>query len=260
LRFTKIISSAQAEYAEYDFVDADAFAERAMMAGHGGNVSPEAIGARDIPDSRFPALRSARRDLLSILARGGASWVPRMTARAQVAFDCWMQEQEENIQPADIAACRSDFYDSLIRVQGVLDRDAQAAAPMTPAPAPAAAPAPAPAPMVAPREMVEFRILFQFDSAVLTPANKRAVVAAAARAKIAGVDKILVIGHADRSGNAAHNLALSDRRAETVRRALIAAGVRASQINVESYGESQPAVATADGVKAVLNRRVTIAF
>ncbi len=174
-----------------------------------------------------------------------------------------MQEQEENIQPKDIAGCRAEFYDSLIRVQGVLDR---ASRPRAAAPAPqrvqarAAEPAPAPPAGAMPRQTIELVIYFPFDSADLTPANLRTVKSAAARIKRLGADRILVIGHADRAGNLSYNLTLSDRRGASVRAALMAEGIFMSKIHVESYGEAQPADATADGVASVRNRRVTVSF
>src|SRR3546814_14447170 len=51
-------------------------------------------------------LTSSRERLMAVLAAGAAQSDPTQAAEAQVAFDCWMQEQEENFQPDDIAACR----------------------------------------------------------------------------------------------------------------------------------------------------------
>ena len=48
---------------------------------------------------------------------------------------------------------------------------------------------------------------------------------------------------------------LSERRARVVRDELIRLGVAASMIAIEARGESEPAVATPDGVREPLNRR-----
>jgi hypothetical protein len=45
--------------------------------------------------------------------RGGRTLAPDQTATAQVQFDCWVQELEENIQADDIAACR-DRFDAVV--------------------------------------------------------------------------------------------------------------------------------------------------
>jgi outer membrane protein OmpA-like peptidoglycan-associated protein len=53
-------------------------------------------------------------------------------------------------------------------------------------------------------------------------------------------------------------MALSLRRANAVKNALVRAGVRESDISVVGLGESQPLVPTADGVREAQNRRVEI--
>src|SRR3546814_7146483 len=60
-------------------------------------------------------LTSSRERLMAVLAAGAAQSDPTQAAEAQVAFDCWMQEQEENFQPDDIAACRDRFEAAMAR-------------------------------------------------------------------------------------------------------------------------------------------------
>jgi outer membrane protein OmpA-like peptidoglycan-associated protein len=82
--------------------------------------------------------------------------------------------------------------------------------------------------------------------------------------RIAGVltqypqHQILVEGHTDATGSDEFNLQLSRERASSVRSALVAAGVDASKITAEGYGESRP-VASNDTVEGrQQNRRVEI--
>ena len=70
--------------------------------------------------------------------------------------------------------------------------------------------------------------------------------------------EILVTGHTDRVGSIEANDALSLRRAESVRQALVAAGLPERAISVAGRGEREPAVATADEVAEGRNRRVEI--
>ena len=71
----------------------------------------------------------------------------------------------------------------------------------------------------------------------------------------------MIAGHADRSGPEAYNQALSERRADNVAQALGQRGIPDQQrCAVEAYGESQPRVPTADGVREPQNRRVEIVF
>ena len=65
-------------------------------------------------------------------------------------------------------------------------------------------------------------------------------------------------GHTDKSGPDNYNMALSLRRANTVKDSLVRNGVPATAISVVGVGESQPLVQTADGVREPQNRRVEI--
>ncbi|MGI9492693.1 MAG: OmpA family protein [Geminicoccaceae bacterium] len=69
---------------------------------------------------------------------------------------------------------------------------------------------------------------------------------------------VTVMGHTDRSGNPDYNMDLSERRARTVASALMDAGIPASAINTMGYGETEPAVATDDGVAMRQNRRAVL--
>jgi outer membrane protein OmpA-like peptidoglycan-associated protein len=127
-----------------------------------------------------------------------------------------------------------------------------AAPPVVPVAAP---PAPPPA-AVAPQKQV-FIVFFEFDKSALTPDGRRVVDAAAAAFK-SGKSSVAVAGYTDLAGTQQYNLALSRRRAETVRAALIRDGVPASAIDTSWHGKENPRVPTADGVREPQNRRVEI--
>lgn len=122
----------------------------------------------------------------------------------------------------------------------------------------APAPAPAPEPVAQAPQCGNYIVFFEFDSADLTPEAMNIIGLAANAAKQAGSCKITVTGHTDTSGSAAYNEALSKRRAETVSAALVDQGVDRSGIAVQWRGETQPLVATGDGIREPQNRRVTI--
>ncbi|MEM7219209.1 MAG: peptidoglycan-associated lipoprotein Pal [Pseudomonadota bacterium] len=52
--------------------------------------------------------------------------------------------------------------------------------------------------------------------------------------------RVTIQGHCDERGTREYNLALGERRADTVRRFLLSAGVRSNQIATVSYGEERP--------------------
>jgi len=120
----------------------------------------------------------------------------------------------------------------------------------------AVAPPPAPPPAAAPKK--NFLVFFDFDRSNITADAQRVITEAAAAAKAGNVSRIQLTGHTDRSGSDQYNMALSLRRGEAVKQALIRQGIPAASIAVIGRGESQPLVPTADGVREPQNRRVEI--
>ena len=122
--------------------------------------------------------------------------------------------------------------------------------------APAAAPvAVAPQPPAPPRT---FLVFFDWDRADLTDRARQIIAEAAETSRRVQVTRIEVAGHADRSGDAAYNQRLSQRRADNVAAELVRRGVQRNTITVQAFGESRPLVPTADGVREPQNRRVEI--
>jgi len=74
----------------------------------------------------------------------------------------------------------------------------------------------------------------------------------------ASVTRIAVTGHTDTSGAPAYNMALSLRRANAVKDALVREGIAAAAIAVTGRGETQLLVQTGDNVREPQNRRVEI--
>ncbi|WP_031235603.1 OmpA family protein [Asticcacaulis sp. AC402] len=133
--------------------------------------------------------------------------------------------------------------------------------PPAPPPPPVIETPPPPPPIVPEAAKYEdrtFIVYFEFDKSDLTADAQAVVSAAADYAKAGGAARVVVVGHADTSGSAAYNIRLSERRAKTVADALVGLGADGSKLAVDWKGESQPAVATGDGVKEPLNRRSTI--
>jgi outer membrane protein OmpA-like peptidoglycan-associated protein len=69
---------------------------------------------------------------------------------------------------------------------------------------------------------------------------------------------VLVEGFTDSTGTAAHNLDLSQRRAEAVRSALSQMGVERARIETRGYGEAYPVAGNNTAAERQLNRRVEI--
>lgn len=69
---------------------------------------------------------------------------------------------------------------------------------------------------------------------------------------------MLLEGHTDQRGGSEYNLALGQRRAEAVARALALLGVKDSQLESVSYGKEHPAVAGSNEAAWAKNRRVEL--
>ena len=120
-------------------------------------------------------------------------------------------------------------------------------------PAPAAPPPPAAA--VAPPS---YMVFFDWDRSNLSAQALNTIKQAAAAFKAKGNARITATGHTDTSGPEAYNMALSLRRANAVKDALVREGVPATAITVIGRGEQGLLVQTGDGVREPQNRRVEI--
>jgi outer membrane protein OmpA-like peptidoglycan-associated protein len=123
-------------------------------------------------------------------------------------------------------------------------------APPPPAPPPAAAPAPVPS--------RTYLVFFDWDRSDLTARARQIVAEAASASTHVQTTRIEVNGYTDLSGTAAYNQKLSVRRAQSVEAELVHDGVSESEISIHGYGESNPLVPTAPGVREPQNRRVEI--
>jgi outer membrane protein OmpA-like peptidoglycan-associated protein len=102
-----------------------------------------------------------------------------------------------------------------------------------------------------------YLVFFDWNKADLTD-RARQIIGEAATSRGAGVTRIEVNGYTDRSGSDQYNQGLSVRRANAVAAELLRRGVPRNEIATRGFGESNPLVPTADGVREPQNRRVEI--
>jgi OOP family OmpA-OmpF porin len=228
----------------YDWQDADYFASKGLRAAQGEVVAPEELENWHLPEDKVGELSQARSNLVSVLDGNARTNHPDLAGHAQGRFDCWVEQQEENHQPKDIAACREEYYAAMEELKAAME--------------PAEA-EPAPEPQPDQMEPERTVLYFDFDDAGVRQSELskvRRVVQAAG--EMEGESSFSVTGHADRAGPADYNQELSLRRAQSVRDVLTSRGIPADNISIAARGESEPAVPTADGVREQDNRRVEI--
>ena len=245
------------EQQESDWRDGNHFLMKAQMAAMGEAPGPDAVEARTIPASyKNPAFYMKQR-IDEVLAKGAREKAPLDAAMAQVRFDCWLQEIEENIQPDDIKACEEKFEFHMAFVHQFLKP------PPKPAPVQAAAPAkpePKPEPMEEMAEPVWSHFVVRFDTAssVLSIEAQQALNEVIAAYRKSKPKEVVVGGHADKAGDKESNLVLSQSRTTAALMFLLDAGVSNRALKPSSYGESKPVTRVKDGVGHPLDRRVEI--
>ncbi|MGE5505256.1 MAG: OmpA family protein, partial [Actinomycetota bacterium] len=187
----------------------------------------------DLPAAALPELTDARAKLVDALDKGARDRVPDIAATAQVAFDCWVEEAWEN---EDDAACKDAVHSLLPKLQPPAEKVADVVAPPS------------------------FVVYFDFDKAALTEESRKTlddVAKAVVRFQPAAVR---ISGHTDTMGGPTYNQRLSQRRADTVAKALADMGVDAGRLQTEAHGKKKLAVTTANQVREQKNRRVEIVF
>lgn len=209
------------------------------------NTRAEAAAMNDVPALQMPDDRSLKVDagaingayasLSGALKTNAPQAAPDACARAQTWLEHWMEQSEEGHQADHIATARGEFEKALPECKGDM------AMPMASMPDPVV-------------------IYFTHDSFDISGANMALIQSAAAAAKKSGAKRVVLIGHADRSGSTDYNMGLSRARVAAVGNALMEAGIARTMVQKTYAGETSPQVKTDDGVRERMNRRVEIMF
>jgi OOP family OmpA-OmpF porin len=127
-------------------------------------------------------------------------------------------------------------------------------APKPPAPAPAPA-----APAVTQSKItLQADTLYDFDKSTLKPEGKATLDKIAADLSKIKLEVIIAVGNTDSIGTDAYNMALGQRRAQSVKDYLVSKGVDQSRIYTESKGKSNPVASNATAEGRAKNRRTDI--
>jgi len=103
-------------------------------------------------------------------------------------------------------------------------------------------------------------VFFDYDSFVIKSEARPVIESHARFLQSNRQRKAMLEGHTDERGGREYNLALGQKRAEAVQRALVLLGVPDSQIEAVSYGKEKPAAQGADEAAHAKNRRVEFKY
>lgn len=99
-------------------------------------------------------------------------------------------------------------------------------------------------------------VLFDFDDYTVKSSYSDMLIKQAQFLKATGTDHLTLQGNSDERGSAEYNLALGQKRAEAVRKALTLLGVAPAQIEAMSFGEEKPKADCHEESCWAQNRRV----
>lgn len=212
-----------------DWRDAEYFADKALRAADGQEVMPSALAERHLPAESRDELTQARAALLEALNTMKIEENLPHLAKAQASFDCWLEQQEENIQPDHIADCKIHFENAMAK-------------------------------LVSPMVVVEetFRVYFDHDSAKVSEEAMATIREARDFMGDTPGTRIVLTGATDTTGSEEYNKRLSAERAQAVYDAMVGAQTPEHKVEIMAEGESALLVQTEDDVREPKNRRVDI--
>ncbi len=248
-RFNETLAREYLAYADFeahrqkDWIDSRHFSRkglRAAVAQRNDEVLPELLGRWNLlATDEVPDYIRARKRLIDALDAGARDTMPQTAAIAQARFDCWVERTSERNDDSYVEKCRREFLDALSRIEGApppQDTGAGAGAVAQP----------------------QYMVFFGFDKSDIRPSERPKIESAAAEARARDARQVTVVGHTDTAGPLEYNMALSLRRADSVRESLILSGVPAGTVEVIARGETDPRLPTGDGVPKQENRRAEI--
>ena len=103
-------------------------------------------------------------------------------------------------------------------------------------------------------------VYFDYDSFVIRPEFQAVIESHAKYIRTDKARKVVIEGHTDERGGREYNLALGQKRADAVRKALSLLGVSDAQLESVSFGKEKPAVLGSTEAAMEKNRRAEISY
>lgn len=232
--FELMLGHAQYEYYDMDdMTDAAYEANQAVAWANGETAMPQPPSERRLTPEHAAEANEVYARLVAAIEGEPGERLPVVAGAAVGDFNCWIEQQEENFQPDDIAACRDAVYAALAELE-------------------------APVELLPDAISLSSDVLFDFDELTIKP-DFTAELDAAADLLLANPDvTVRIDGHTDSVGTEEYNMGLSERRAEAVATYLEEVGVSRDRMTVAWFGESQPIASNDTAEGRAMNRRVGI--
>lgn len=260
----------------------DYLARKGLAANEGIFVQPETIEHFRYKSNNRDILEKteARARLMHLLQSDGRTKAPYETAVAQSRFDCWilnekyrepdmfsMPKFKKSRKASKPFSCKQQFVDVInLAERKVNNYDHHIDAPEVPEPymfpsISSIARKLHGKGIMANVDDAMFLTFFDWDKDTLSKSAHDILDAVAAEINARDdVTKVVLVGHADTSGDEHYNKNLSIRRAINVSYALVDRGIDHKMIKAEGRGETELLVETNDNVREPSNRRVAISF
>jgi len=247
--FTQALAKDYTELAvnqkeEGDLRNYEVFARKALLSAEGVVIDPELPDRWDLDKVNwapravtvsYAEAYAWRTRLENALFKCTRNRAPEAAAKAQSTFDALIEELEEGWEKTEIEELKADFITAVEQVEQSCPR---------------------------PEYPDSFVIFFDTNKADLPVVEEIARLIKRANANVVryapDADQQIklahIIGWADTRASLDYNLKLSERRADSVKNALIAAGVNPNDLSVEARGKTRLPKPTRDNVNEIRNR------
>lgn len=221
-----------------DYKDSTHFAKKASNAAKEIYVKYDSPKSRDLNETDNPAIWAAYAWLKNRPAHVRSAF-PKDTARAQVAFDCWIEQREEQRKKAGETSCEKKWNALVEQLECPTGCDSVDLYPTG-------------------RPVKSYDVTFELNDTSLDQEAQDTIRKALGEVIPLSEAVFFLTGYTDRTGASEYNLKLAQKRTQQVSQALKKSGVKEKQIMTHSKGESGQFITTDDDVKLKANRRVKI--
>lgn len=221
-----------------DRKDSAHFAKKASDAAKEIYVKYDSPKSRNLSETDYPAVWAADAWLKNLPAHVRSAF-PKDTARAQVAFDCWIEQREEQRKNPGETSCEKKWNALVEQLECPNGCDTLDLYPSG-------------------KLSDSYDVTFELNDTSLDQEAQDTIRKAVGEIIPLSEALFFLTGYTDRAGTPEYNLKLAQKRTQQVSQALKKAGVKEKQIMTHSKGESSQFITTDDDVKLKANRRVKI--